>query len=120
MGMIVDGMVVTKGHEPPRPGDIAMRAPPSRPEYAGYVFFVPRSDVARAEAEGWSALTDAETAAWLSKKFDEVEAAQEERSATGRIADRWRIATILLGAVAVATTALAAWLIASRRRRVAS
>jgi len=115
---LLGGMVITKGHKPPEPDDIAMHAPPSRPEYAGYVFFVPRSDVARAEAEGWSALTDAETKTWLTKKFDEEEAAvvaEEERSAAGRIADRWRIATLLLGAVALATTALATWLVARRR-----
>ena len=76
----------------------------------------------RAKAEGWIALTDAEERAWLTKQFDEVEAAQkersaaeEERSAARRIANRWRIATILLGAAALAATALAAWLFAGRR-----
>jgi hypothetical protein len=112
---ILGGMVLTEVHRAPPPDDIAMRAPPSRPEYAGYVFFVPRSDVALAESEGWRALTDAETKAWLKKKFDDAEAEEEERIAAGRIADRWRIATLLLGAVAVATTALAAWLVARRR-----
>jgi hypothetical protein len=110
-GKILGGMVVTEEHKYPQPDDIAMRAPPSRPEYAGYVFFVPRSDVALAETEGWRALTDAETEAWLKKKFEEEAAAEEERSAAGR----WRIATLLLGAVALATTALATWLIARRR-----
>jgi len=98
-----------------RPDEIVMRAPPSRPEYAGDVFFVRSSDLAQAEADGFRVMTDEEIEAWQQKQFDDaaalVTAAASERSVAGR----WRIAAILLGAVAVATTALAAWLVARRR-----
>ena len=104
-----------QGRHKLQPDEIVMRAPPSRSEYAGDVFFVRSSDLARAEAEGFRVMTDEEIDAWQQKQFDEAQALVTAAAGERSFAGRWRIAALLLGAVAVATTALAAWLIARRR-----